>query len=145
MCGERNAVSGRASRVKAYTCYLAAGLAIGMALGIFSAVVWDALGEAERSSRQSTLQNLRAHLERRAQREGRYPRDLSEVIEELGFGKHVNAENLGYPAAGRAYDVHDDDLIIFYERRPRRYGFVVGRFEMRQSYFNFRLGDWTSL
>ena len=144
MCSERNAVPERASRVKTYTCGLAVGLAIGMALGIFGAFVWDAIGESEMASRQSTLQNLRAHLERRAQHEGRYPRDLADVIEELGLEKHVNAENLGYPAAGRSYDVHEDDLILFYERYPRQYGFVVGRFEMRQSYFNFRLGDWTS-
>jgi hypothetical protein len=124
----------------AYICYIAIGFLIGMAVGILGLLVWNSLGAAQMASRQCTLQNLRAELERRAESEGRYPRDLRDVIEELGLGKHVDADDLGYPAAGRAYDLREDDMVLFYERRARRYGFVVGRFEMRQSYFNFRLG-----
>jgi len=141
---EGAAVSGRASRLKAYTAVFSAGLVMGMAVGIAGALVWGALGEAEWWWHLSSYRNLREDLIRRAERQGRYPRDLAAVIEERGYAKHVNAEALGYSAAGEVYDIHEGDLIVFYERRPHRYGFLVGRFEMRQGYHNFRLGPWTS-
>jgi len=144
MSGERDSVSGRASRLKAYTGAFSAGLVVGVALGVLGAIVWDALGDMERSTHLSDLKILKEHLIRRAVREGRYPSDLASLIKELGYGEDLNAEDFVYSAAGETYDIHESDLIVFNERRPHRYGFVVGRFEMRQGYHNFRIGHRTS-
>ena len=144
MSAKQNSVSGDTSRLKVYTAVLFTGFVVGVAVGVLGALVWDTLGEMERTTRLSSLKILREHLRRRAEREGRYPANLATIIEETGWDNSLDAENLQYWAAGKPYDVHSGDLTVFFERRPCRYGFVVGRFEMRQDYHIFWLGRYVS-
>ena len=144
MSAKQNSVSGGTSRLKVYTAVLFTGFTLGVAVGVLGALVWDTLGEMERTTRLSSLKILREHLRTRAERQGRYPANLAIIIEETGWDSDLDTDNLQYWAAGKPYDADSGDLTVFFERRPRRYGFVVGRFELRQDYHIFWLGRHVS-
>jgi len=113
--------------------------AVGVGAGLVSDRVWHSSGTLERASRLSDLLNIAERLRMKAETQGKYPQALGDVIDELEFQGRVCESQLGYPAAGTPYDEAAADLIIVYELAPRPYGFVSGRFELRQGYWNFRL------
>jgi hypothetical protein len=113
---------------------------LGIGTGVLGACLWDALGRSERISRLSDLVCLAIRLTEHAKVQGRYPEELSGTINELHLEGRVCPANLAYPAAGARYDKAADDMIVLRELSARRYGFVSGRFELRQTSSRFLFG-----
>lgn len=130
--GGRRLPGGRALRVGIILA--SCGMATGLGL-----LVWDSYGEANRSARRTTLGVMRSMLVSYAQKTGRYPDRLQEVVREPDFpGAGMDA--ICYVAAGEPY--HDArDRMLFYEKRARRYGFDRGYFVVHKRRIDFVPGD----
>jgi len=108
--------------------WLGIGLLVATGLGL---LVWDASGRGDRVSHESDLVFLQYALLKQAEREGKYPLDLREAIHASGQEAYLDADNLGYVAAGKPYDPQGEQW-LFYEYRATRYGFERGRFHVYQ-------------
>jgi hypothetical protein len=109
-----------------------------LALGVAAMAVgcWAAVGNTRWESRRARLQMLQTDLRLWAERNGHYPNDIGQVDRERGGDpvsvvERAKPETLEYLAAGKPYDPSGKTL-LFYEKRPRRYGFRHGRFIARQ-------------
>jgi len=116
--------------IRAKRSVLVALPAIALAAAV-AAAGWHVWGEAQFASRRGMLYVLREAVLRTAERQGRYPSDIGASIVEAGLQGRVAPQELRYVARGQEYDPQQDGE-IFHEVVPRRYGFRVGRFEVRQ-------------
>lgn len=117
--------------------WLGIGLVVATGLGL---LVWHSLGQADRVSHRASLKFLQYALLERAEREGKYPLDLREVIHACGQDAYLDADNLFYVAAGKPYDPQGSQVLV-YEHRATRYGFERGRYHVYQNAQYFVRGD----
>ena len=116
--------------------WIALGVVLATGLAAMAIGLWAAIGNARWQSRVARLQMLQTDLRIWAEKHGHYPNDIGQVDRERGgdlvsvLGR-AEPENLEYVASGKPYDPSGKAL-LFYEKRPRRYGFRHGRFIARQ-------------
>jgi len=131
MLNSTNVCHNSASRRRRFRIvWVCVGLGALAGLGIF---LWDSHGKAAKLSRAGRLVFLRHELLACAQREGKYPLDLQQVVRPGGLVEDlVDYRNVVYAAAGKPYDPQATQF-LFYELKAQRYGFEVGRFEFYQN------------
>jgi len=114
-------------------------LLAGMGLVGLSAFYYHLSGSADRFSRETKLAVAAGFLISYAQQNGRYPVDIADALGK-DLCEMVDLDSIEYVASGKSYQPGVDER-LFYEKRPRRYGFVTGWYDVSSPIPYFRKGE----